>query len=358
MHATSGQEEYFIENGEKFPVKIKQLNIFIYRNLSYQEKFNADTIPNNIRSYFKHIGVPCMDSKYYLLNALRSFDFEKPEIMANKIMYTISVANKKIEATRRINLTLSFFNKIIFQLLLKIEELKTENRNEIIRNLIKKIYESLMTIDEFEDFRKVINEIFEMKDYEGDINQVYEITDENISKSIKEELATFKFNNQNFEQRVYQIFSALSNFDNFTFCGPPISGKSQLFLILSEITKKLNEIDKVKYPKMQAVKIYPKAKTSEELFSQNKVLKAFKFNNNFFYNMLQLFTPDYKEILEKLNSYYYESMSTVIIMNQCQLYQKKLMKMKYFIIIMKIKMKIIMKMMIYHLVMKKIMFLH
>ena len=311
MHATSGQEEYFIENGEKFPVKIKQLNIFIYRNLSYQEKFNADTIPNNIRSYFKHIGVPCMDSKYYLLNALRSFDFEKPEIMANKIMYTISVANKKIEATRRINLTLSFFNKIIFQLLLKIEELKTENRNEIIRNLIKKIYESLMTIDEFEDFRKVINEIFEMKDYEGDINQVYEITDENISKSIKEELATFKFNNQNFEQRVYQIFSALSNFDNFTFCGPPISGKSQLFLILSEITKKLNEIDKVKYPKMQAVKIYPKAKTSEELFSQNKVLKAFKFNNNFFYNMLQLFTPDYKEILEKLNSYYYESMSTV-----------------------------------------------
>ena len=26
--------------------------------------------------------------------------------------------------------------------------------------------------------------------------------------------------------------------------------------------------------------------------------------------MLQLFTPDYKDILEKLNSYYYESMST------------------------------------------------
>ena len=34
---------------------------------------------------------------------------------------------------------------------------------------------------------------------------------------------------------------------------------------------------------MLAVKIYPKAKTSEELFAGNKVLKAYKFNNNFFY---------------------------------------------------------------------------
>ena len=42
IKATSRQEEYFIENGEKFPVKVKQLNIFLYRNLSYQDKFNAD----------------------------------------------------------------------------------------------------------------------------------------------------------------------------------------------------------------------------------------------------------------------------------------------------------------------------
>ena len=131
--------------------------------------------------------------------------------MANKIMYTISYANKKIEATRRVNLTLSFFNKIIFQLLIKIEEIKTENRNEIIRNIIKKLYQSLMNIKEYEEFRKFINEVFEMKDYEGDINPEYNISDENISKAIKDELATFKFNNQNFEQRVYQIFQHYLN---------------------------------------------------------------------------------------------------------------------------------------------------
>ena len=105
--------------------------------------------------------------------------------------------------------------------------------------MIKDLYLSLMKADEYEEFRKFLNEVFEMKDYEGDINQVYEIEDENISKAIKDQLTTFKFNNQNFEQRVYQIFSALSKFDSFTFCGAAITGKTQLFLILSEITKKL-----------------------------------------------------------------------------------------------------------------------
>ena len=32
IHASSGQDEYFTENGEKFPVKVKQTNIFLYRN--------------------------------------------------------------------------------------------------------------------------------------------------------------------------------------------------------------------------------------------------------------------------------------------------------------------------------------
>ena len=308
IHASSGQDEYFTENGEKFPVKVKQTNIFLYRNLSFERKFNVEDIPKNIKNYFRQIGVPCLDYRYYLLNALKSFDLEKPEQLCNKIIYSISWANKKSEGIRKMNLPLTFINKFIMKLLPQINNINSKNKYEIIRNLIKEIYQSIMNSYEFEEFRKFLNEIFEMKDYEGDINHIYEITDENISKSIKDELATFKFNNQNFEQRVYQIFSALSKFDNFVFCGPPISGKSQLFLILSEITKKLNEIDQEKYAKMLAVKIYPKAKTSEELFAGNKVLKAYKFNNNFFYNMFQLFHPDNKEILEKLNKYYYDTM--------------------------------------------------
>ena len=316
IKATSGQEEFFQENGDKFPVKVKQMNIFLYRNLSYQNKFNPDEIPKNIKNYFRQIGVPCLDAKIYLLNALNNFAIDNAEEVANKIMYTISYANKKIEGTQRFNLPFILINKIIIELLSKINDIKPKNKYEIIRHMIKDLYQSLMNGNEYEEFRKFLNEVYEMKDYEGDLNPEYNIPDENISKAIKDELATFKFNNQNFEQRVYQIFSSLNHFDSFTFVGPPISGKTQLFLILSEITKKLHEIDASKYAKMLAVKIYPKAKTSEELFAGNKVLKAYKFNNNFFYNMIQLFQPDNKEILEKLNSFYYDSMSNIIKENE------------------------------------------
>ena len=312
IHASSGQDEYFIENGDKFPVKVKQTNIFLYRNLSYETKFNSEEIPKNIKNYFRQIAVPSLDARFFLLNALRSFDFNDCESMTNKIMYIISFANKKIKGTKKTNLPLIFINKLIIKILGKINDIKPNNKNEIIRGLIKEIYLKLMDAEEFEEFRKFLNEVFEMKDYEGDINQVYEIEDENISKAIKDQLTTFKFNNQNFEQRVYQVFSALFKFDSFTFVGPAISGKSQLFLILSEITRKLNEIDSIKYAKMLAVKLYPKAKTSEELFAENRVLKAYKFNNNFFYNMLELFNPDNKEILEKLNHFYYDTMSRAV----------------------------------------------
>jgi hypothetical protein len=257
IKATSGQEEFFQENGDKFPVKVKQMNIFLYRNLSYQNKFNPDEIPKNIKNYFRQIGVPCLDAKIYLLNALNNFAIDNAEEVANKIMYTISYANKKIEGTQRFNLPFILINKIIVELLSKINDIKPKNKYEIIRHMIKDLYQSLMNGNEYEEFRKFLNEVYEMKDYEGDLNPEYNIPDENISKAIKDELATFKFNNQNFEQRVYQIFSALSEFDCFTFVGQPITGKSQLFLILSEITKKLNEIDSVKYAKMLAIKIYP-----------------------------------------------------------------------------------------------------
>ena len=50
--------------------------------------------------------------------------------------------------------------------------------------------------------------------------------------------------------------------------------------------------NKTKYGKIFNVKIYSKSNNSDELFSDNKVERAYRPNNNFFYNILCLFDSD------------------------------------------------------------------
>ena len=77
-----------------------------------------------------------------------------------------------------------------------------------------------------------------------------------------------------------------------------------MMVLLSQISKKLNEMNSEKYSKLYSVKLYPKSKTPTDFFYTNKMEKAYKFNNNFFYNMYQLFNSDNEDILIKLNEYY------------------------------------------------------
>jgi len=52
-------------------------------------------------------------------------------------------------------------------LLKKIESLNNENLNETVRNILKETYSLWMNEKEIEEFRKFINEVFNMKEYEN-----------------------------------------------------------------------------------------------------------------------------------------------------------------------------------------------
>jgi hypothetical protein len=83
-----------------------------------------------------------------------------------------------------------------------------------------------------------------------------------------------------------------------------MSGKTTLLNLLHEVSKNLYEQNKNKFPKILNVHLYPKSKKVFTYFAENKLERAYRFNNNFFYNMISMFDEDNKEILDKLNAHY------------------------------------------------------
>ena len=299
----SGEDDIYSENGEKYQMKVKQMNIFIYRYLPSIKVFNSNDIPSNIKNYFRQIAVPFFDMRFYIFNMLNNLAIENCKEMTNKIYYTINYANNMMSFTKKTNIQVYVIRMLNVGLLKKIESLNNENLNETVRNILKETYSLWMNEKEIEEFRKFINEVFIMKEYEKDINLTYK-TEEEVMKVIQENLSEFKFSSNSFEQKLIYILNSLEKNHSFVLCGPPLSGKTQMMVLLSQISKKLNEMNSEKYSKLYSVKLYPKSKTPTDFFYTNKMEKAYKFNNNFFYNMYQLFNSDNEDILIKLNEYY------------------------------------------------------
>ena len=300
---SSGEEDIYNENGEKYACKLKQLNLFLIRNIRLGECFNNENIPNVVKNYFRQVGLPVIDSKIFLENALNNLSIENYKEISNKIIFCINFINSKIKATNKKYIQISFINKIVFEIIKKIDQIQKDNVCEIIRNILRDLYKILVNPNENELIRKLINEEFNMKEYEDNI---IDETEQVVIEAIQKEISLFKFGNQNFEDKIKVLYNNLDNFNNFILVGPPISGKTQIMLSLSQITKNLNALNNTKYSKILQVKIYSKSQNANDLFCLNKIEKAYKFNNNFFYNMITLFNNDNKEILNKLNNYYYD----------------------------------------------------
>ena len=52
------------------------------------------------------------------------------------------------------------------------------------------------------------------------------------------------------------------------------------------------------------MRIFPKSKSVFRFFVENKLERAYRFNNNYFYNMISMFDDDNSDIIEKLNQHY------------------------------------------------------
>ena len=224
------------------------------------------------------------------------------------MFYILRYLQCKVSPFKNTNVKMYFITKIIDDLNDNISELKTkkEDIDVYLRNLIFNFVTNIMSKEEKEDFRKFLNEVFCMKEYEGENSDSKNnlIDDPVINDVIKRTLDSMKINSQNYENQIKYLYTAILNFNSFILVGPPLSGKTNLIGLVINISKQLYEKDKSKYGKILNVKIYAKSKNPDELFSANKVERAYRPNNNFFYNMISLFDPESEEMLIKLNEHY------------------------------------------------------
>ena len=296
--------EFELENGDKVQANVNQFSIFFYRELPYISPFEENSIPKVLKNYYRHISMPKFDYYYFLNQSLINLSIDKNEERANKIFYILNYLQCKVSTFKNINLKMYFISKIIDNLNNYIPDYNknTMNLDLYLRNLLMSLLENVMNSNEREDYRKFLNEVFLMKDYEEEAK--IDCDDPIINEVIANVLSSMKINNQNFEKQMKFLYTSLLDYNSFILVGPPLSGKSFLIGLVINISKQLFEKDKTKYGKIFNVKIYSKSKNSDELFSDNKVERAYRPNNNFFYNMLSLFDSDSEEMLIKLNEHY------------------------------------------------------
>ena len=310
---TSGMEEDdYSGSEEKSMVK---LNVFFYRELSYNIPYKKDSIPKIIKNYYRHIALPQIDYEFYLNQVLSNFNWENHEEITNKIIYILNYATNKMSIMKKKYLIMQFILQITEDINKNILKIEISESKLYIRNLIKELFIHLLKEEENEDFRKLLNEVFEMKDYKEDLpeeknlnesqEEIIETEEEKtISKAIKEIFGIYKIKSTYLEEQIKYLYKAIDNFNSFVLCGNPMSGKTTLLNLLHEVSKNLYELNKNKFPKILNVHLYPKSKKVFTYFAENKLERAYRFNNNFFYNMISMFDEDNKEILDKLNAHY------------------------------------------------------
>ena len=297
------EDELFVDGNDKYPVNFKQLNIFMIRNLPFKAQYTPNEhVPLVLKNHYRQIAFPLIDFKHYLTLSLMNYAFKDAEKYANKIIYVITLMNQRITATHKRNISFAFIIKLLNILLRNISDITKANKNEMFIKAMTLTYNDILNKKEHEDLERTLKIVFNLKDYEPE--QTSLIEDETITNIITSELSMYKFNTPSYENKLKAIIAALDNHDSFLFLGKPLTGKSEMCLLLADITKSLNKINKDKYAKMLLVKMFPKAGTASQLFAQNQIETAYQFNNNFYHNMLSLFTPENKEHLDKLNEHY------------------------------------------------------
>jgi hypothetical protein len=184
MQSSGIDEEDFTTGEEKSTLK---MNIFFYRELSYYAPFKSECIPKIIKNYYRQIALPNFNYDYYLNQVLSNFGFENHDEITNKILYILNYVSCKMKVMKNQNLLMLFILKITDDINEKITDLDKKQYRLYLRNLIKELFLHLLDDEEKEDFRKFINEVFQMKDYKGDLP-----VDRNVNHEEEEE----KFENE------------------------------------------------------------------------------------------------------------------------------------------------------------------
>ena len=297
--------EDFADVIDKTQNSFKHTNIIIYRDLSFNVPFNIDEIPKIIKSYYRQIAIPKINLRLYFQETLINLNIENAEEIANKILYIINYANNTLNVFNNKSIMIIFISNIISAIINKIIKNGSEelNLNIFLKDLIKKKFEQFLSGEEQENNRKFLNEVFEIKEYSEEIKP-FKHEDPQVEEIIKKELSDLKINSPIYENKISLFYDSVNHFNNFILLGPPLSGKSNLVGLINLTFKQLNNLNKNKYPKFLNIRIFPKSRTPNEIFSDNIVSKSYRIDNNYFYDMLYLFNEENEEIITKLDEYY------------------------------------------------------
>ena len=299
------EEEEFGEIIDKTQNAFKHTNVFIYRDLSFSKPFDINEIPKIIKSYYRQVGIPKINMVMYLKETLNNLNIENASELTNKILYIIKNASLTLSAFKNKSIQYIFVINIISSIVNHIVQNAQENLdiNMFIKDLIKSKFDRFLSEEEKENNRKFLNEVFEIKEYAEEVKP-FKLEDSTVEEVIKKQLSELKINSPNYEKKLSIFYDSINYYNNFILVGPPMSGKSNLVGLINIVSKQLNIINKNKYPKFYNIRIYPKSRTPYEMFSENIVSKAYKDENNLFYDMLYLFNEENEELITRLNDYY------------------------------------------------------
>ena len=307
----AGNDDEYVEDGERTSININQFSIFLYRDLQFNYPFEQDSIPKIIKNYYRHLALPKIDYYYYIYNTFVNLYLVKCEEYTQKILYVLKYLSCRLDIFKGKHIQMIFITKMIeyfYENLMVIND-KNTNLDLFLRSLFMNIFFKVMNDNEKEEFIKFLNEIFEMKDHVEDTTAQENQDDPTVIEMTKKELSSVQITNVNYEQKVKFLYESLkSKISSFVIVGPSITGKTTLIELICEIAKKLNEKDKLKYSKIFNVKLFPKSNTPDIIFAENNVERAYRTNNNIFYDMISLFDAENEENLIRLNEHYHKIM--------------------------------------------------
>ena len=314
-------EGYFIDrDGEKYLVNGKRFNIFLtYDVENPQIYYKSFEIPYCVKYGFRCIGINYIEYKEYLKLALNCYGIQNSEEITNKILFILDVLIDKCKLLNRKNLKRIIFQFLIDNILKKIIKRRNEIDKNKIYNIIKIcLKETIMPFlqaneEDKKDFEVFLNMIlFDYKEIEKNNEQKMNKINANIKnnneiipnknlniekekqneilldKACDEILSKFSFDNDDYKNKLKSFYTSLNHYQSFALLGPTLTGKSNLFVEMRDLSLKLQEINGDFFPVFNYIKCFPNHKDYSEIFVKNHINHSYQINNIYFKNLCDI----------------------------------------------------------------------
>ena len=342
----SKQDEGFFNDrdGEKYLINGKRFNIFLtYDVENPQIYYKSFEIPYCVKYGFRCIGINYIEYKEYLKLVLNSYGIQNSEEITNKILFILDVLIDKCKLLNRKNLKRIIFQFLINNILKKIIKKRNEIDKNKINSLIKDyLKEAIMPFlqsneEDKKDFKVLLNMIlFDYKEIENNEQNKNKINtninnnnkkiannnenaekqnEKHLDKSCDEILSKFSFDNDDYKNKLKSLYISLNYYQSFILIGQTLTGKSNLFVTMRDLSLKLHEISDDYFPVFNYIKCFPNHKDYSEIFAKNDIKFSYQINNIHFKNLCDIIRrsgPTLNELHQRYKNMQFELYYNII----------------------------------------------